>query len=209
MLVTFEGIDGSGKSTQLELLAKALSQQGFDVLQTREPGGASLGKSLREILLHHPGYVSPRCELFLYLADRAQHVDEIIRPALAKGQIVLSDRFMDSTVAYQGGGRELTVSDMQDLNRVATQNLSPQLTLFYDAPVETLLSRAQKRGEADRLEQETVVFYERVRAVYLQLAQAEPERFVILDALQSIDHLAEQTVNTVANKIKEAQSKAN
>lgn len=191
MFITFEGIDGSGKSTQLEHLAKVLEEKGCSVVVTRDPGGTLLGQELRQILLHHPGFVSPRCELFLYLADRAQHVDEVIRPALAKGQIVLCDRYIDSTVAYQGGGRGLPVEEIHRMNAFATGNLKPDQTFLFDAPVDVLLHRAKKRSDADRLEQETVAFYERVRQQYLALAQAEPDRFVVIDATQSISQIQE------------------
>jgi dTMP kinase len=189
MFITFEGIDGSGKSTQLEYLAKTLQTEGFSVITTRDPGGTRLGQELRRILLHHDGFVSPRCELFLYLADRAQHVEELLQPALAAGKVVLCDRYIDSTIAYQGGGRGLPMEEICRMNDLATHHLKPDKTFLLDAPVETLLNRAQKRSNADRLEQETVHFYERVRQQYLALAAKEPERFVVLDATQPIEHL--------------------
>ncbi len=192
MFITFEGIDGSGKSTQLQRLAAALEGQGFPVLCTRDPGGTELGREIRHILLHRPGYVSPQCELFLFMADRAQHVDELIRPALAEGKIVLCDRFIDSTVAYQGGGRGLPIEDIHQLNAMATGGLKPDKTLLFDAPVDILLRRAKNRSDADRLEQEDIDFYERIRSQYLALAQAEPHRFLIVNAAQPIDAITAQ-----------------
>jgi len=189
MFITFEGIDGSGKSTQLELLAEALKAEGKPVVVTREPGGSELGQTLRQILLHHPGFISSRCELFLYLADRAQHVETLIRPALAENKIVLCDRFIDSTVAYQGLGRRLSVEEIQRMNAMATGGLQPDKTILLDAPVEVLLHRAKNRSEADRLEQETVDFYANVRQQYLTLAHAEPDRFLVLDATLPIEEI--------------------
>lgn len=192
MFITFEGIDGSGKSTQMTLLAEALEKSGYLVVITRDPGGTPVGQELRQILLHHPGFVAPWCELFLYLADRAQHVAEVIQPALHAGKIVLCDRYLDSTLAYQGGGRGLPLMEIRQMNALATQGLLPDKTFLLDAPVPVLLHRAKNRSHADRLEQETLDFYENVRRQYLQLAQEEPQRFAILDATQPIDALQTQ-----------------
>lgn len=185
--ITFEGIDGSGKSTQLERLAEALRRQGQPVLVTRDPGGTDLGREIRQILLHHPGFVADRCELFLYLADRAQHVAEKIKPALDSGQIVLCDRYVDSTLAYQGGGRGLPIDEIKRLNDFVSGGLTPDKTFLLDAPVPELLARAKNRGSADRLERESVAFYERIRAGFLAQAQAEPNRIQVIDALQPAD----------------------
>lgn len=192
MFITFEGIDGSGKSTQLERLAEKLRAESRAVLVTRNPGDTEIGKQLREILLHHKGFFSPRCEMFLYLADRAQHVDEVIRPALDDGKIVLCDRYIDSTAAYQGGGRGLPLSDIEQMNHLATGGLVPDKTFLFDAPAEVLLGRAQKRSAFDRLEQETLDFYQRVRENYQILAATHPERFIVLDAQKSIEQLAKE-----------------
>lgn len=194
MFITFEGIDGSGKSTQLECLGATLKAHGLPVVVTRDPGGTALGQELRQILLHHPGFVSPRCELFLYLADRAQHVDELLKPSLEAGKIVLCDRYIDSTVAYQGGGRGIPLEEIHRLNVLAIQGLKPHKTFLLDAPVSVLLARANHRSHADRLEKEAVDFYERVRAQYLALASAEPQRFVVLDATQPITTLQESVL---------------
>jgi dTMP kinase len=192
MFITFEGIDGSGKSTQMALLAQTLQEKGYSVLMTRDPGGTEIGQELRKILLHHPGFVSPICELFLYLADRAQHVAEKIRPAIAQGQIVLCDRYVDSTVAYQGGGRGLPIEEIQRMNALATENLLPDRTFLLDAPAEILLNRAKNRSSADRLEQETVHFYEKVREQYLALARDNPKRFVVLDATEPVEAIQQK-----------------
>lgn len=186
----------------MQLLADILSRHGVEVVVTRDPGGTPLGRQLREILLHHPGFVSPRCELFLYLADRAQHVDQVIRPALAESKTVLCDRYVDSTVAYQGGGRGLSVEAIIQMNRLATENLMPDKTILLDAPVEILLHRAKNRGEADRLEQETVTFYEKVRKQYLALAQGDPNRFIVLDAAQPVDVIQQHLVDALSSLMK-------
>lgn len=201
MFITFEGLDGSGKSTQLELLAQTLQQAGHAVVTTRDPGGTAIGRELRQILLHHPGEVSPRCELFLFLADRAQHVDEVIHPALAQGKILLCDRYIDSTVAYQGGGRGLPVEEIHRMNALATGNLKPDKTFLFDAPVELLLHRAKSRSNADRLEQETLRFYEGTRRQYLALAQEEPHRFVVLDAMESVEALQARLLEILAPEL--------
>ncbi len=205
MFITFEGIDGSGKSTQLAAVAERLTQQGYDVVITRDPGGTALGSQLRQILLHHPDFVSDRCELFLYLADRAQHVDERIRPALAQGQVVLCDRYIDSTVAYQGGGRGLPIEEIHRMNAFAIQGMVPELTFLLDAPVPLLLSRAKSRSDADRLEQETVTFYEAVRQQYLTLAQANPDRIVVVDASQPLADIAPQILDVILSRLAQRQ----
>ena len=197
MFITFEGIDGSGKTTQIERLAQVLQAQGHSVVQTRDPGGTDIGRQLRQILLHHPGYVSPRCELFLYLADRAQHVDELIRPALAEGKIVLCDRYIDSTAAYQGGGRGLALAEIHRMNDIATGGLKPDKTFLFDAPVDILLHRAKNRTAADRLEQEQVSFFEMIRSQYLALAQAEPKRIMVVDATQSPETIHAELINAL------------
>jgi dTMP kinase len=191
--ITFEGGDGTGKSTQIKLLERHLTAQGKSCLTTREPGGTSLGQLLRKILLEsgkHP--ISSSTELFLYLADRAQHVHEVIAPAITHGKIVLSDRHTDSTVAYQGYGRGFDVQLLLSLNRIASQGLTPDITFLLDCPVELGLSRMVHRrsgpskGEgADRFENENLEFHEKVRQGFLDLARAEPGRFYIIDASQS------------------------
>lgn len=188
--ITFEGGDGAGKSTQIQLLERYLVAQGKICLTTREPGGTSLGQLLRQILLDADSRsINSRTELFLYLADRAQHVHEVIAPAIAQGKIVLSDRHSDSTVAYQGYGRGIDLRLLLRLNEIASGGLTPDITFLLDCPVELGLSRtAQRKSDAarlkgnDRFENENLEFHKRVRQGFLELARAETARFYIIDA---------------------------
>lgn len=187
--ITFEGIEGSGKTTQIRLLAQRLQQQNIEVLQTREPGGCPIADQIRSILLH-PDNVAmvSRTELLLYAAARAQHIEEVIRPALKAGKIVLCDRFTDATLAYQGAGRGLNRNLILQLNRLAAGDCRPDLTLLFDLPVEIGLGRAKQReteqqdSSEGRFEREQCDFHQRIRDGYLTLATAEPERFKIIDA---------------------------
>jgi dTMP kinase len=195
LFITFEGGEGSGKSTQIQKLEAALNGRGLSVLATREPGGTETGKEIRRILLDEKnGHLAPLTELMLYAADRAQHVAETIRPALSQGKIVLCDRFTDATVAYQGFGRGLDLKLIQTLNELATQRLKPDLTFLLDLPVTIGLKRAKARLEATgkaegRFEAEAEAFHEKIRQAYLQLAKAEPKRFIVLDADEEIENL--------------------
>ncbi len=189
MFITFEGIEGCGKSTQIALLATSLQQAGQRVLLTREPGGCPIANQVRSILLDAANSaMTPMAELMLYAAARAQHLAEVIRPALADGAIVLCDRFSDATRAYQAFGRGIDRQYMETLNDLACNGLTPQLTLLLDCPVETGLGRARQRIETtsgpreERFELESLAFHQRVRDGYLQLAAEEPARFVIIDA---------------------------
>ena len=201
LFITFEGADGCGKTTQLEMLADLLKQKGLQVVTTREPGAGKMGKSLREILLHYDGDVSPRCELFLYLADRAQHIDMTVKPAVESGVVVLCDRHTDSTLAYQGFGRGLDIDELKMLNGIAVNGCKPDLTLLYDVSVEVAQQRVG--SEKDRLEAEGAVFHNKVRNGYLELAKNEPERFAVIDASQSIESVFEQTKKAVSKLINE------
>ena len=192
MFITFEGIEGAGKSTAIEFLVEYLQAHGYDPVTTREPGGSALGRRLRSLLLdvRTTGLCS-RAELFLFLADRAQHVAEVIRPALEAGQVVLCDRFTDSTLAYQGHGRGLDTEYLRSLNTAATGGLAPDLTLLLDLPVRCGLERAGQRNRSEgmviaegRFDSESLDFHERVRRGYRDLAEEEPERFAIIDASQ-------------------------
>ena len=189
MFVSFEGIDASGKTTVMHLLAAELASLGHTVLETREPGGCDLGVRLRSIVLdERTAGLSPRAELFLFLADRAQHVETVIAPGSAEG-IVLCDRYTDSTLAYQGYGRGLPLEELVLLNRQATGGLVPDLTFLFDLPVETALARMGRRHGAEgegRFDRETVGFHERVRAGYLALARREA-RFRVIDAAQPVE----------------------
>lgn len=193
LFITFEGADGCGKTTQLMLLAKGLKAKGYDVVVTREPGAKGLGEKIREILLNYDGEVSSRCEAFLFLADRAQHMDIIVRPAVEKGKIVLCDRHTDSTVAYQGYGRGLDIERINNLNNIATSGDKPDLTFVFDIDVETSMKRVG--GQKDRMESAGMEFFNRVRNGYLEIARQEPERVKVIDAAKSIDDIHKNVVD--------------
>ena len=184
LFITFEGIEGSGKSTHLRALAARLQEMGHAVVATREPGGTPAGAAIRALLLGGERVpLSPLAELFLYCADRTQHVREVVRPALEAGRIVLCDRFSDSTIAYQGFGRGLDLATVRALDAHARDGVSPDLTFLLDCAVEEGLVRAGRRASAtDRFEREAHAFHERVRAGFLTLAREAPARFVVLDA---------------------------
>ncbi len=197
LFITFEGIEGSGKSTQIALLRTALQNMGHAVIQTREPGGCAIADQIRSILLHPENTaLEPTAELLLYAAARAQHVTEIIRPALDSGKLVLCDRYTDATVAYQGDGRGLDPHLIAQLNKVASQATTPDLTILIDLQVETGLGRAlsreieQQDSSEGRFEREEMAFHQRVRDGYLALAKADPKRFSIVDGGLSIAQLA-------------------
>lgn len=195
LFITFEGGDGCGKTTQIELIDKYLQEKGYKTLITREPGAKGLGVKLREILLNYDGEVSPQAESFLFLADRAQHVDCIIKPALKDGVIVLCDRHTDSTVAYQGYGRGLDIEQIHKLNSIATSGLKPDLTIVLDVDVETSMQRVGK--EKDRMESAGIEFFERVRKGFLEIAKQEPERVKVINSSDSIENIHKQIVKLV------------
>ena len=197
LFITFEGADGCGKTTQMKLLAEYLKQQGKDVVLTREPGGKGLGEKVREILLNYDGPVSDRCESFLFLADRAQNIDIIVNPAVEDGKIVLCDRHIDSTVAYQGYGRGLDIERINKLNNIATNGKKPDLTFVFDIDVETSMKRVGK--EKDRMESAGIDFHNRVRKGYLELAKQEPQRIKVLDATKSIEEIHKNVVEIFEN----------
>ncbi|MGI8469128.1 MAG: dTMP kinase [Pyrinomonadaceae bacterium] len=199
--ITFEGIDGSGKSTQLRLVATDLRFRGLNILTTQEPGGTPLGRKLREVFLETDETVAPLAELLLFAADRAQHVNFLIKPALAEGKIVISDRYSDATFAYQGAGRGLPQNIVKQIIELATGGLKPDLTLFFDLPVEAALLRTEIRDDAgeqkNRMDREKTDFYERVRQSYLELAAAEKKRFRVIDANGSIEEIHARTLKIV------------
>jgi dTMP kinase len=191
LFITLEGGDGSGKTTQAELLGAWLQEQGRTVVRTREPGGTDVGVEIRQIVLHHRGEVSPRAEALLYAADRAQHIATKVRPALTRGEIVIQDRYLDSSVAYQGAGRVLGGPEVRDLSLWAAEGLLPDLTLLLDLDETAARGRLDAADKVfDRLEAEKGEFHARVRAAFLELAAAEPERFLVLDASLPVAELA-------------------
>lgn len=201
--ITFEGVEGSGKSTQIQALRQQLESRGHRVLATREPGGCPIADAIRAILLASANRVLvPRAELLLYAAARAQHIEQVVRPALAQGIIVLCDRFADATTAYQGGGRGLDAGLVKELNAIATAGLLPDLTLLFDMPVDLGLSRARHRNQQaaqldeGRFELEELDFHQRVRTAYLALAKQE-SRFRIIDATGSADLVAARVAAVV------------
>ena len=187
LFITLEGPEGAGKSTNREYLAERLREQGIDVLLTREPGGTPLAERIRELLLDPSDEpMAADAELLLVFAARAQHLQQVIRPALAKGSVVLCDRFTDATYAYQGGGRGLSIERIAQLEQFVQGELRPDLTLIFDLPVEVGLARAAARGRLDRFEQEGRGFFEAVRQAYLQRAEQAPQRYRVLDAGQTL-----------------------
>ncbi len=199
--ITFEGIDGSGKSTQLRLIAGDLRVRGFDVLTTLQPGGTPLGRRLREAFLETEEQVHPMAELLLFAADRAQHVNFLIKPALAEGRIVISDRYADATFAYQGAGRGFDEKTVNQVIKLATDGLKPDLTLFFDIPIEKAILRTNSRADHEtvknRMDSETTEFYTRVREAYLKISKTEPKRFRIIDAGGSIEEVHRKALEIV------------
>jgi len=192
LFITLEGGDGSGKSTQARLLTDWLEGQGRGVLRTREPGGTDVGVEIREIVLHHRGEIAPRAEALLYAADRAHHIATKVRPALARGEIVIQDRYIDSSVAYQGAGRVLERGEVRDLSLWAAEGLLPDLTILLDLDETVARGRLDADNKRfDRLEAEKNEFHARVRVAFLELAAAEPDRFLVADAAASVETIAE------------------
>lgn len=202
IFITLEGGDGAGKTTQAELLQEWFAARGREVVRTREPGGTPLGAEIRRLLLHggdEIGAVDPRAEALLYAADRAQHVAAVVRPALARGAAVVQDRYIDSSLAYQGAGRVLDVGEVRALSEWAVEGLWPHLTVLLDLPTAAAAARRRARGGAsDRLEAEAEAFHDAVRSGFLALAAAEPERFLVLDATAPVDELHERIIARVA-----------
>ncbi|MBN1832818.1 MAG: dTMP kinase [Deltaproteobacteria bacterium] len=199
MFVTFEGIEGCGKTTQIERFAETLKRQGIPLITTFEPGGTRIGNDIRRILLDARNEdLTPLTELILYAADRAQHIEEVIKPALDRGEWVICDRFVDATLVYQGTARSQDVRLIQILNERSTLGISPDMTFLLDCPVEIGLERAMKRNEAlsdegqDRFERETLDFHNKVRKGYLDLANEHKERIVIIDASLSMDAMEKE-----------------
>ena len=195
LFITLEGADGCGKTTQLNLLKEYLTNKGYEIVLTREPGGKGLGEKLREILLNYDGEVSDRCEAFLYLADRAQNIDTIIKPAINSGKIVLCDRHTDSSVAYQGYGREQNIDNINMLNELAVNGVHPDFTIVFDIDTETSMARVG--AEKDRLESAGFEFHKRVCNGYLEIAKQNPQRIKVVDASQSIEDVQKDVIKIV------------
>jgi dTMP kinase len=203
LFITFEGMDGCGKTTQMRRLARRLRKNGRVVLETAEPGGTEIGSQIRKILLDSANHaLSPNAELLLYFASRAQNVDQSILPALSEGAVVLSDRFTDSSLVYQGCGRALGADTVLALDRIACRGLKPDLTLLIDIDLATSLARAEARNlrgnRTDRMEEQEAAFYEKVRDAYLALAAKEPDRFHIIDGRDKQDSVAAQIWRVVS-----------
>ena len=194
------GAEGSGKSTQARLLKEWFEKSGKKTVLTREPGGTNLGAVLRKILLDNAtGAISPKAEALLYAADRAHHVYSVIRPALNRGDVVITDRYFDSSIAYQGAGRVLSSTEVARISRWATESLYPTLTIILDQPAEIGLGRIKN---ADRLESESISFHNRVRQEFLQLAALDPERYLVIDAQKPIDEIHSEITERVSTLIK-------
>ncbi len=207
LFITFEGIEGSGKSTLINNVAAALRKSGLDPIVTREPGGTSLGVALRKVLLSPDmGVIEPKAELMMFAADRAQHVSELILPALEKGKIVLCDRYSDATVAYQGYGRGLPLDVIKVVDMKARDGAVPDLTVLLDLPVEKGLSRVRKRNDLSkdisesRIDEEETAFHQRVRDGYLAMARIEPARFLVLDAMIDPEHLTDLVMDELRSR---------
>jgi len=201
LFIVFEGVEGSGKTLQLKLLARYLRKRGIEPLVTREPGGTRLGEGIRRLLLED-GDPSPEAELFLYLADRAQHVKEVIRPALRKGRMVLCDRYYPSTLAYQGYGRGLDLAFVEGANDRATGGLKPHLVVLLDLPVEVALRRIRKRF-LDRMEQEAFSFHEKVRRGFLAQARGEPGLFLVIDGTRRPEEVFQEVLECIGARFPE------
>lgn len=201
LFLTFEGGDGVGKTTQTRILAEALRAEGVEVLVTREPGGTDLGAEIRRLLLDG-GHVDPRAEALLYAADRAHHIATRVRPALERGAVVLADRYLDSSVAYQGAARSLGPQEVRDLSLWATEGLLPDLTILLDGDPDLAERRTTSRGAKDRLEQEGDTFRTALREQFLTLAESEPERFVVVDADRPVDQVADDVIEAVVAAVR-------
>ena len=202
IFITLEGIEGAGKSTHMDYIASLVKSSGKKIVCTREPGGTNIGNELRKILLFRKnGYkISDQTELLLMFAARQQHLDEVIRPALKAGKIVLCDRFTDSTYAYQGGGRKIKSEIIKQLAKVVHPDLKPDLTLLFDLPVKLGLERANNRSEKDSFESEETAFFERVRKTYLKIARSEPRRVKVIDAKKDIETVQSSIIKILKSK---------
>lgn len=202
IFITFEGIEGSGKSTQVEILADNLLKRGYKTITTFEPGDTEFGKKVREILLYPSLIINPLSELLLYFADRVQHLSEKIKPSLSEGLIVISDRFTDSTLAYQGYGRGISLDLINTLNKILLNEFKPDLTILLDLPAEQGLARNRNINKNDKFEFEALSFHNRVREGFLRIASLEPERFIIIDATKLVDEIALEIYEKTKERLK-------
>ena len=195
LFITLEGIEGAGKSTAVDFIEDFLTKEGHDVIKTREPGGTVIGEQIREILLKNENYtLTYDTELLLVFSARAQHIQEVILPALSSGKIILCDRFTDASYAYQGGGRSIEASRINLLEKWVQGDLRPNLTLLFDLDVSIGMQRTKKRSDADRFEREEINFFEKIRNTYLERAKNEPQRFRIINSASSLESVKEQII---------------
>jgi len=195
LFITLEGIEGAGKSTAVDFIEDFLTKEGHDVIKTREPGGTVIGEQIREILLKNENYtLTYDTELLLVFSARAQHIQEVILPALSSGKIILCDRFTDASYAYQGGGRGIDASRINLLEKWVQGDLRPNLTLLFDLDVNIGMQRSKKRSDADRFEREEINFFEKIRNTYLERAKNEPQRFRIINSASSLENVKEQII---------------
>lgn len=207
MFITFEGVEGSGKSTQAELLKKFLLKQGHEVTLTREPGWGALGRLIRKMLLEEKDLdLDPLAELYLFCADRTQHVKDFIKPKLKEGHVIC-DRFTDSTIAYQGYGRRLDLELVERVSRTAALSLKPDLTILLNLPVKLGLSRLEKRSGKTKMDEEPVEFHERVRQGYIFIAQKEPKRVKVVNAVKDVDEVQEEIRNIVIERLSKGKGR--
>ncbi len=202
IFITFEGIEGSGKSTQVKILAEKLQKDGFKTITTFEPGDTEFGRKIREILLSTSLTINPLSELLLYFADRIQHVSEKINPYISEGFIVISDRFTDSTLAYQGYGRGISLELINNLNKFLLDEFKPKITILLDLPVEQGLARNRNINKNDKFEFEDISFHNKVREGFLKLAALEPERFIIVDATKTFEEIASEIYENIKERLK-------
>ncbi|NLB90899.1 MAG: dTMP kinase [Clostridiales bacterium] len=200
--LSVEGGDGSGKSTQVQLLEKNLQKWGFDIVSTREPGGTRIGEKIREVVLDIENIgMTPQCEALLYAAARAQHVTQVIHPALQKGKVVLCDRFVDSSIAYQGGGRELGVSEVEAINKMAVAGTMPDMTVYLSIDYKESLARRKKATSLDRIEIEEEAFHHRVQQAYEQIIEKDPDRFLLIDGAPKAEEVEKEVMEKVLGKL--------
>ncbi len=202
MLITFEGIEGCGKTTQIALLHAYLEKKGFTVIKTREPGGTAFGETLRKTFLHENMEVYPLSELLVFMAMRAQHVEELIQPALKEGKVVLCDRFIDASYAYQGYGRGIDLGIIETLNRLVTKGVRPNLTVLLDCAVDIGLRRKAESADMDRFEKEELAFHKKIKKAYDKMSKADPKRFFVIDGSLDIDTIHKTIRKKVAALLK-------